>query len=122
MPDRSRRWRVTRRNAEHRGRRVWRTGTVVAATVAAIASTAMLANAIGRDGERDARVDLDDLGVPDIVLYNGKISTVDQRNTVVEAIAVRDGEILATGRSRSRGWDRAPTSSSATARSSTSAA
>jgi predicted amidohydrolase YtcJ len=68
--------------------------------VAAIASTAILANAIGLDSGRDARVDLDDLGVPDIVLYGGKISTVDERNSVVEAIAIRDGEILATGRSR----------------------
>ncbi len=101
MPDGSWRWKVTRQNAEHRGRRLWRTGTVAAATVAAIASTAMLANAIGRDDGRDGRVDLDDLGVPDTVLYDGKISTVDARNSVVEAIAIRDGEILATGRSRS---------------------
>jgi predicted amidohydrolase YtcJ len=101
MPDGSWRLKVTRQDAEHRGRRLWRTGTVVAATVAAIASTAVLANAIGRDGGRDARVDLDDLGVPDTVLYDGKISTVDARNSVVEAIAIRDAEILATGRSKS---------------------
>jgi predicted amidohydrolase YtcJ len=100
MPGRSRPSKVTRRNAERRGRTLWRTVTVVAATVAAIASTAILANAIGLDSGRDARVDLDDLGVPDIVLYGGKISTVDERNSVVEAIAIRDGEILATGRSR----------------------
>jgi predicted amidohydrolase YtcJ len=100
MPGRSRPWKVTRECAERRGRTLWRTVTVVAATVAAIASTAILANAIGLDSGRDARVDLDDLGVPDIVLYGGKISTVDERNSVVEAIAIRDGEILATGRSR----------------------
>jgi predicted amidohydrolase YtcJ len=46
-------------------------------------------------------VDLDNLGVPDIILYDGKISTVDESNSVVEAIAIRDGEIMATGRSRS---------------------
>jgi len=37
--------------------------------------------------------------VPDIVLYNGKISTVDAANTTVEAIAIRDGLIIATGSS-----------------------
>jgi predicted amidohydrolase YtcJ len=83
------------------GRRLWRMATVVAATVAAMASTAVLANAIGGYGGRDERPDLDDLGVPDLVLYDGRISTVDERNSVVEAIAIRDGEILATGRSRS---------------------
>jgi predicted amidohydrolase YtcJ len=36
---------------------------------------------------------------PDLVLFNGKISTVDSANSTVEAIAIRDGEIIATGRS-----------------------
>ena len=36
---------------------------------------------------------------PDLVLYNGKISTVDASNSTVEAIAIRDGKILATGKS-----------------------
>lgn len=35
---------------------------------------------------------------PDLVLYNGKISTVDSRNSTVEAIAIRGDEIVATGR------------------------
>jgi predicted amidohydrolase YtcJ len=77
--------------------RLRRTLTVVAATLVAIASTAVLANAIGRDGGRQDLRALDDA---DIVLYNGKISTVDKRNTVVEAIALRDGDVLATGRDR----------------------
>ena len=34
---------------------------------------------------------------PDVVLYNGKISTVDANNTTVDALAIRDGKILATG-------------------------
>ena len=75
-----------------------RTLTVVAATLVAIASTAVLANAIGRDG--GGKQDLRALDDADIVLYNGKISTVDKRNTVVEAIALRDGDVLATGRDR----------------------
>jgi len=44
-----------------------------------------------------ASVTLDD--VPDLVLYNGKITTVDARDSEVEAIAIRDGVILATGAS-----------------------
>jgi predicted amidohydrolase YtcJ len=36
-------------------------------------------------------------GAPDTVLYNGKISTVDATNTEVQAIAIRDGDIVATG-------------------------
>src|SRR5262249_25277775 len=34
---------------------------------------------------------------PDLVLYNGKISTVDVNDSTVDAIAIRDGKILATG-------------------------
>src|SRR5262249_38338618 len=34
---------------------------------------------------------------PDLVLYNGKISTVDVSDSTVDAIAIRDGKILATG-------------------------
>ena len=37
---------------------------------------------------------------PDLVLYNGKISTVDANNSTVEAIAIRDGTIIARGGSR----------------------
>jgi len=33
---------------------------------------------------------------PDLILYNGKISTLDAENSVVKAIAVRDGVIIAT--------------------------
>jgi predicted amidohydrolase YtcJ len=38
---------------------------------------------------------------PDLVLYNGKISTLDANNSTVQAIAIRDGTIIATGGSRS---------------------
>ena len=37
---------------------------------------------------------------PDLVLYDGKISTVDANNSTVEAIAIRDGTIIARGGSR----------------------
>jgi predicted amidohydrolase YtcJ len=34
---------------------------------------------------------------PDLVLINGKVLTLDERSTVLEAVAIRDGKILATG-------------------------
>jgi predicted amidohydrolase YtcJ len=42
-----------------------------------------------------------DFNAPDIVLINGKVLTLDDRSTVTEAVAVRDGKILATGTSAS---------------------
>jgi predicted amidohydrolase YtcJ len=36
---------------------------------------------------------------PDVIYTNGKIYTLDKNNTIVEAIAVREGKILATGKS-----------------------
>src|SRR5438477_167483 len=35
---------------------------------------------------------------PDLILHNGRISTVDAKNSTVEAIAIKNGEIIATGR------------------------
>jgi predicted amidohydrolase YtcJ len=36
---------------------------------------------------------------PDVALVNGKIVTLDERSTIAEALAVRDGKIAAVGRS-----------------------
>jgi len=36
---------------------------------------------------------------PDTALVNGKIITLDERSTIAEALAVRDGAIIAVGRS-----------------------
>jgi predicted amidohydrolase YtcJ len=88
----------------HEGsRRRWPTGrvaTAVAAALLAAASTAVLANAGGGRDKGSDHVDLGVLGVPEIVLYNGKISTVDRRNSTVEAIAIRDGQVMAVGDDR----------------------
>jgi predicted amidohydrolase YtcJ len=89
------------RRGDPPGRGLWRVVTVLAASIAAIACTAVLASAWGGGGGRSSPVKVGQLGAPDLVLYNGKISTVDDRNSTVRAIAIRDGEILATGRSGS---------------------
>ena len=34
---------------------------------------------------------------PNLILVNGKIATVDPKDTMVQAVAIRDGKILATG-------------------------
>jgi predicted amidohydrolase YtcJ len=73
--------------------------TVAVATFAAVASTAVLASA-GGDDRRGRDLNLGDLGRADLILYDGRISTVDRRNSTVEAIAIRDGEVIATGDDR----------------------
>ena len=78
--------------------RLWRIGTALISALVAIVSTTVLASA-GGSGGGSAADDAKAASAPDIVLYNGKISTVDKRNSVVEGIAIRDGKILATGRS-----------------------
>jgi len=36
----------------------------------------------------------------DLILFNGKIATVDSRETIAEAVAVKFGRFLAVGRMR----------------------
>ena len=38
-----------------------------------------------------------DLGVPDVVYHNGKVVTVDDAFSIAEAVAIRDGRIVAVG-------------------------
>lgn len=64
----------------------------VAVALVVVAATAVLASGAGT-----TPADVNLANAPDIVLYNGKISTVDEANTEVQAIAIRDGKIIATG-------------------------
>jgi predicted amidohydrolase YtcJ len=79
------------------GRKLWRFVQVVVATAAAVASTTVLANAFGGGDDDHAPASVRPLGAADMVLHHGKISTVDEDNSTVEAIAIRDGDVLATG-------------------------
>jgi predicted amidohydrolase YtcJ len=88
--------RKTQRESRAPSRRLWRTGTAIAGAIAAIASTAVLANALPNDSGPPV-LDVKDSGSPDVVLYNGKITTEDLSNPEVQAIAIRDGDVIATG-------------------------
>ena len=74
-------------------RSLWRAGTVVAGTVAAVGTTAVLANAV-ISGDSSG---IDTGPGPDLILFNGKISTMDAANTEVQAIAIRGGDVYQTG-------------------------
>ena len=67
------------------------------AAVVALALIAIAATTGANGPAPPAAVHRDD--APDLVLVNGKITTLDPANPTVEGIAIRDGEILATGKS-----------------------
>ena len=86
------------RSGEPPGRRsAWRLATVVAACFAGAASTAILAEAGTFTSHHGPPVNARSLGAADTILYNGKITTEDPHNPQVQAIAIRDGDVLATG-------------------------
>jgi predicted amidohydrolase YtcJ len=75
------------------GRRLWRGATLAGATVAAVASTAVIAYALVNGISQN-----DQAGPgPDTIVYNGKITTEDPANPEVQAIAIRNGDIVAVG-------------------------
>lgn len=45
-----------------------------------------------------ARAQLDNLPAPDVIFVQGKIVTVDRNFEVVEAVAVKEGRIVAIGK------------------------
>jgi hypothetical protein len=68
-----------------RGKALIGLGLVAAIAVAAISASPQSVN------QQVARAN-----APDLILYNGKISTLDDEGSVVKAIAIRDGAIIAT--------------------------
>jgi predicted amidohydrolase YtcJ len=66
-----------------------------AVTIAAIGLVLAIAAATGATTFSGPLTTADD--APDLVLFNGKVATLDAANTFVEAVAIRDGKIVATG-------------------------
>ena len=80
-----------------RSSRWWRMQTAITAAVAAAVSAGVVVAMAAQSGSGGGGGE----AAPDLVLYNGKVSTVDENDSTVEAVAIRDGEIVATGRSGS---------------------
>jgi predicted amidohydrolase YtcJ len=77
---------------EQRRTRLMVTAAVAAALVAALAVATGAYS--GWTGHRNGA---NKKAAPDLILYNAKISTVDAEGSTVAAVAIRDGEIVATG-------------------------
>jgi len=77
-------------------RRRLRRGAIPIAFVGAIAATAMLASSLTSVAGPPKPKKTDPS--PDLILFNGKITTEDPSNPQVEAISIRDGEIVAVGK------------------------
>jgi predicted amidohydrolase YtcJ len=68
----------------------------IAAALAATLVVATGAYSVGQGGRTEGA---DKQAAPDLILHNGRISTVDAEGSTVGAVAIRDGEIVAGGRS-----------------------
>ena len=68
-------------------------GWLVAAACVVVAAAVVAGVALGTGGKDAA----DGLGAPDVIVHNGRITTLDDRNPTVQALAIRDGEIVASG-------------------------
>jgi len=62
-----------------------------------LTASAIVATSVWIAGIANVEAQQPEFSVPDLVLVNGKILTLDDRSTVTEAVAVTDGKILATG-------------------------
>jgi hypothetical protein len=79
-----------------RGAVVAASGTVLGGAVAAAttAEVTVLGNAPGPKGKGPSVCD----GSQDLALINGKFLTLDDKNSIVSAVAIRNGRIAETGR------------------------
>jgi hypothetical protein len=75
-----------------KGRRLIRSRLLIGLALAAIVAAA----AIGSAAPPSVNQQVAAANAPDLILYNGNITTLDDQNPTVKAIAVRDGVIIAT--------------------------
>jgi predicted amidohydrolase YtcJ len=61
-----------------------------------VLAVAAIGTAIGTATPQSVNQQVAKANAPDLILYNGKISTLDAENTVAKAIAIRDGVVIAT--------------------------
>jgi hypothetical protein len=61
--------------------------------IASLAAAAMAAPALARDDDNDRCA-----GARDLTLINGKIHTLDARNSIVSSVTIRNGKFAAVGR------------------------
>src|SRR5262245_38259005 len=62
-----------------------------------VVSAAALLAAATAEAQYTARPLVKRSDSPDIILYNGKISSLDAKDSVYQAIAIRDGKVMAVG-------------------------
>jgi predicted amidohydrolase YtcJ len=72
---------------------------MIVLAVVALGGIAALAAALASGADPAPPATANRADAPDIVLVDGKISTLDASSSTVEALAIRGGEIIATGRS-----------------------
>lgn len=76
----------------------WRGATILISALVLVASAVFFAAATAeRSNHPGQGAGGPSVLTPDLVLYNGRISTLDRRNSTVSALAINDGEIIATG-------------------------
>jgi predicted amidohydrolase YtcJ len=80
---------------------IYRTNMEPSSMFGKLKALSILGAALYLAGATYAAAQQADLNSPDLVLINGKILTMDASSSVAEAIAIRDGQILAVGSSAS---------------------
>lgn len=86
-------------NPRTRGTGAWRGATILVTSLTLAGGAFALANATAMPSSPPAPSSVPSVLAPDLILFNGRISTLNARNATKDAIAISDGEVLATGSS-----------------------
>jgi predicted amidohydrolase YtcJ len=77
-------------------KRLTKSRVLIGLSLMTVLAVAAIGTAIGTATPQSVNQQVAKANAPDLILYNGKISTLDAKNTVVKAIAIRDGVVVAT--------------------------